>query len=65
MLSSRGAPRWLVVAAAAGAYALMSLTGMYRVLAGRHFPTDVLIGALAGVAVATLVARRHRLSQTL
>jgi membrane-associated phospholipid phosphatase len=59
-LAGRGAPMWLVGASAAGAYALMSLTGTYRVLAGRHFPSDILIGALVGILVAVIVAMRHR-----
>jgi membrane-associated phospholipid phosphatase len=62
-LAARGAPRWLVAASLAGAYALMSLTGAYRILAGRHFPTDVLVGALMGVCVAWWVVRRHRVAR--
>lgn len=61
-LAGRGAPIWLVVSAGASAYALASLTGTYRILAGRHFPSDVLIGALMGVLVALFVAKRHRKS---
>jgi membrane-associated phospholipid phosphatase len=59
-LAGRGAPAPVLAVAGAGAYALMSLTGTYRVLAGRHFPTDVLIGALAGCWVAFVVAFAHR-----
>jgi membrane-associated phospholipid phosphatase len=33
--------------------------GVERVLAGRHFPTDVLVGAAAGLAVGTLVPLLH------
>jgi membrane-associated phospholipid phosphatase len=60
MLAGRGAASWLLWLAAANAYGLMSLTGLYRVLAGRHVPTDVLIGALAGTMVALTVAYLHR-----
>jgi membrane-associated phospholipid phosphatase len=49
----RGWP-WAVVAAAGGSVAVE------RVLAGRHFPTDVLVGAAAGFAVGTAVPWLHR-----
>lgn len=39
--------RWVVGAGAAGATAL---AGAGRVAGGRHFPTDVLVGALLGIA---------------
>jgi len=63
-LAARGAPAWVLITAAAGSYALISLTGLYRVLAGRHFPTDVLAGALAGILVAFVVALAHRRKET-
>lgn len=59
-LAARGAPFWLLGLSSAGSYALVSLTGFYRILAGRHFPTDVLIAAIMGTLVAIMVARRHR-----
>src|SRR2546423_585667 len=34
--------------------------GLLRVLAGRHFPTDVLAGAAAGAAIGLTVPRLHR-----
>lgn len=49
----RGWP-WAVVAAAG------SSVGVERVLAGRHFPTDVIVGAAAGFAVGTAVPWLHR-----
>jgi membrane-associated phospholipid phosphatase len=58
-LWARGARPWALAIATAGAYAITSLTGIFRVLAGRHFPTDVLMGALAGFVVALVIARRH------
>lgn len=49
----RGWP-WAVVAAAGGS------VGVERVLAGRHFPSDVIVGAVAGFAVGTAVPWLHR-----
>jgi membrane-associated phospholipid phosphatase len=37
-----------------------SLVGVARVRAGRHFPTDVLVGAAIGAAVGHLIPRLHR-----
>lgn len=37
--------------------------GVERVLAGRHFPTDVLAGALVGIAVGTAVPLLHERSR--
>jgi membrane-associated phospholipid phosphatase len=50
--------KWLVRGLASlGAFA----TGMLRILADRHYATDVIAGALAGVALALLVFRLLRL----
>jgi membrane-associated phospholipid phosphatase len=49
----RGWP-WVVVAVAG------TSVGVERVLAGRHFPSDVLVGAAAGLAVGTAVPWLHR-----
>ncbi len=49
----RGWP-WAVVALAG------SSVGVERVLAGRHFPTDVIVGAAAGFAVGTAIPWLHR-----
>ncbi len=38
---------------------LASLTGQLRVRAGRHYPTDVLVGAVMGVATGALVVGAH------
>ncbi|MBY0472538.1 phosphatase PAP2 family protein [bacterium] len=35
-------------------------TGMFRVLAGKHFPTDVLTGAICGILAALAVAHLRR-----
>ncbi|MGK5081898.1 phosphatase PAP2 family protein [Bdellovibrionota bacterium FG-1] len=59
-LAARQAPLALVGIAGIGSFALTFSTGLYRVLAGRHFPTDVLFGALMGALVAIGVALRHK-----
>jgi membrane-associated phospholipid phosphatase len=45
---------WLVVAA------IGAMVAAERVAAGRHFYTDVAVGAFAGAAVGTLVPLAHR-----
>ncbi len=42
------------------AFLLATLTGALRVMAGRHFITDTLSGALFGVAIAWTVNRLHQ-----
>jgi membrane-associated phospholipid phosphatase len=59
-LAGRGASLWVLCLAGLNAYTMMSLTGMYRVLAGRHFPTDVLFAAFFGTGVALMIAYLHR-----
>jgi membrane-associated phospholipid phosphatase len=59
-IAGRAAPMGLIWLMSTGAYTLTFLTGLYRVLAGRHFPTDVLVAGLAGAAAALFVAWRHR-----
>ena len=39
---------------------LATLTGIARVKAGVHYPTDVIAGAIAGSAIGYLVPRLHR-----
>lgn len=41
------------------AVAFTALTGALRVMGGRHYPTDVLAGALFGTAIAVSIARVH------
>jgi len=43
----------------AAALALGSTAGLLRVVSGRHFPTDVLVGAVAGSAIGLLVPWLH------
>ena len=47
----------------AGAVALPSYTAWQRVEAGKHFPTDVLVGLAVGAAVGRLVPVLHRAAQ--
>ena len=53
-------PGWgkALVACAPG-FALSALTGVLRVAAGRHFPTDVLAGAALGITIGVAVPLLH------
>lgn len=59
-LFSLGAPLRLIAVMGVLANLLISLTGLFRMIAGRHFLTDVVTGALAGTAVAAVVVLSHR-----
>lgn len=59
-LLGRGAPLTLVASSGVLATMLIFLTGLFRVLAGRHFMTDVLAGALGGALIAFFIAWIHR-----
>jgi undecaprenyl-diphosphatase len=48
---------WITLALATG---LSTLVSVERVRAGKHFPTDVLAGSLAGAAVGIVVPHLHR-----
>lgn len=52
-----GSKRWWLCGAAVVPPAL---AGYYRVQAGKHFPSDVLIGAAMGAAKGILVPELHR-----
>jgi undecaprenyl-diphosphatase len=55
---SPDSPRpWITLA---GGVLLTAFVGYERVRAGAHFPTDVLMGALAGASVGVLVPQLHR-----
>ncbi len=60
VLFARGAPFWLLAVFAASGQSLSFLTGIFRVLAGRHFVTDVVVGALIGTTVAVAVFWFHK-----
>lgn len=55
----RRAPLWLTMIIFLASATLVFLTGLFRVLAGRHFTTDVLVGAVAGVLVAYFISALH------
>lgn len=59
-LIGRGASRRWIVGSSIYASCMIILTGIFRVMAGRHFITDVLAAALAGSAVAFTIAKIHR-----
>lgn len=50
----------LIISASLVAMTLVFLTGIFRVMAGRHFVTDVLAAAVAGFIVAAFIAYLHR-----
>ena len=51
----RGAPVWLLMLSLGCGQAMTFATAYFRIFAGRHFLTDVLCGAFAGVCVALLI----------
>jgi membrane-associated phospholipid phosphatase len=59
-MMSRAAPMWLLVLVGVGGQAVILLTAMTRILAGRHFFTDVFVGVLAGLMISLIVALTHR-----
>ena len=56
----RGAPQWLAGLSFVAFELLTFSTGIFRILAGRHFVTDVLAAAVAGSAIAFMIAWLHR-----
>jgi undecaprenyl-diphosphatase len=48
---------WITLALATG---LSTFVSVERVRAGKHFPTDVIAGSLAGAAVGVVVPHLHR-----
>ncbi len=44
----------------AGGFALATATGVFRVLSGNHFPTDVAVGAVVGCLSGYLIPAFHR-----
>jgi membrane-associated phospholipid phosphatase len=60
ILLGRGAPLGLIVVSIISAESLIISTAYFRIMAGRHFLTDVVFAALAGTATAWFVVVRHR-----
>ncbi len=58
-LIRRQAPRWLLVFFCLSGAAIAISTAAFRVMAGRHFVTDTICGALSGCAVAFVLDRLH------
>lgn len=52
------APVWIL------GYAFAGTTGVLRVAAGKHFWSDVIVGAVAGTAVGLAIPAAHRMSKT-
>jgi membrane-associated phospholipid phosphatase len=60
ILLFRGAPTLILLLAGALGQGLIFSTAYFRILAGRHFLTDVICGAIAGTSVALVVTWLHR-----
>ena len=54
-------PDWAKRLVWGGTMSAAALTAYARVAAGRHFPSDVIVGAIVGAAIGHLVPRSHRL----
>lgn len=52
------APVWIL------GYAFAGTTGVLRVAAGKHFWSDVIVGAIAGTAVGVAIPAAHRMGKT-
>ena len=55
------APDWAKGLVWGSTMSMAALTAYARVAAGRHFPSDVIVGAIVGAAIGHLVPRSHRL----
>lgn len=62
-LLGRHAPSPVLILVAIVAQTLILSTAFFRILAGRHFITDVLAGALVGALIALIIAFLHRASK--
>lgn len=60
-LLGQGAPSWLLILAGLASQCLIFSTGLFRILSGRHFLSDVLTASIMGTLVALAVAYKHRL----
>jgi len=59
-LAGRAAPGIILWLAGILAAAMIPLTGLFRVLSGRHFISDVCIAATAGTLIALVIALLHK-----
>jgi membrane-associated phospholipid phosphatase len=59
-MMSRAAPMWLLILVGVAGQGVILITALTRILAGRHFFTDVFVGVLAGLIISLLVALTHR-----
>jgi membrane-associated phospholipid phosphatase len=60
ILLARGAPWIILILSIALGEAFVLATAYFRILAGRHFLTDVICGAIAGTLVAWMIYRHHQ-----
>lgn len=58
VLKDRGASRRSIYGFCILAFIVTALTGIFRVFAGRHFPTDVIAGAIFGTVLAWVICRK-------
>lgn len=59
-LISLKAPKWLVWTCGIFGSLLVFYTAYFRIIAGRHYPTDTLFGAFAGLVAIWFIHRLHR-----
>ena len=59
LLKHPEAPIGAKVAVFASSYAVAGTVAVLRVVAGRHFWTDVLVGSAVGITIGTLVPLLH------
>lgn len=57
--TERHPDHWLVVPVWISTYALATSSGIGRVIAGEHFPTDVIVGSLVGVGIGLMIPWLH------
>ncbi len=59
-LLGRRAPRPVLLMIGSVGFTMTLLTGVFRVMALRHFPSDVAFGAFAGAAAALIISKIHK-----
>jgi membrane-associated phospholipid phosphatase len=63
ILLMRGAPLIILLLSLVNMEALVIMTSYFRIMAGRHFLTDVICGAIAGSLITWAIAQWHRKSK--